>query len=101
MAVRYGYEPLKMDSHCDGSGATNSLDHALNCAVGGLVVRRHNEVLDVLCDLSAMAWGESAVRKEVWIVEPEEEGTGQKGCWPTWWCEGCGSGKRTRRLTFA
>ena len=39
-----------------------------------MVIRRHNEVVDVLCDLSAKAWGESAVRKEVVIVEPEEEG---------------------------
>ncbi|CEM17529.1 unnamed protein product [Vitrella brassicaformis CCMP3155] len=74
MAIRYAYEPPKMPTHCDGCGAAYSLDHALNCGVGGLVIRRHNEVVDVLCDLSAKAWGESAVRKEVVIVEPEEEG---------------------------
>ncbi|CEM23962.1 unnamed protein product, partial [Vitrella brassicaformis CCMP3155] len=80
MAIRYAYEPPKMPTHCDGCGAAYSLDHALNCGVGGLVIRRHNEVVDVLCDLSAKAWGESAVRKEVVIVEPEEEGEeGEKG----------------------
>ncbi|CEL99221.1 unnamed protein product [Vitrella brassicaformis CCMP3155] len=72
MAIRYAYERPKMPTHCDGCGATYSLDHALNCGVGGLVIRRHNEVVDVLCDLSAKAWGESAVRKEGVIVEPEE-----------------------------
>ncbi|CEM24650.1 unnamed protein product [Vitrella brassicaformis CCMP3155] len=76
MAIRYAYEPPKMPTHCDGCGAPYSLDHALNCGVGGLVIRRQNDVVDVLCDLSAEAWGESAVRKEVVIVEPEE---GEKG----------------------
>ena len=73
MAIRYGYEPPKIDPHCDGCGAQNSLEHALNCKTGGLVIRRHDEVVDVLCDLSAKAWEPSAVKKEVVIVRSEED----------------------------
>ena len=78
MAIRYGYEPPKIDSYCDGCAAEYSLEHALNCRVGGLVTRRHDETVNVLCDMTATAYGQSAVKKEVTLVRSGEE-EGQEG----------------------
>jgi len=41
--------------------------------VRGNVIFRHTEVLDVLCDISAQAFGASAVRKEVVLMEGDGE----------------------------
>ena len=45
------------------------VQHALNCKKGGLVIRRHDEVRDVLGDLCAQAWGNTAVKREVVLRE--------------------------------
>ncbi|CEM27715.1 unnamed protein product [Vitrella brassicaformis CCMP3155] len=74
MAIRYAYEPPKMPTHCDGCGAAHALNYGVGGWVGWLVIRRHHEVVDVLCDLSAKAWGESAARKEVVVIVETEEG---------------------------
>uniref|UniRef100_A0A1X7VJI9 Uncharacterized protein n=1 Tax=Amphimedon queenslandica TaxID=400682 RepID=A0A1X7VJI9_AMPQE len=42
-------------SLCDGCGATFSTVHALDCRKAGLVSQRHNEICDLLCDLSSIA----------------------------------------------
>jgi len=39
-------KPLLNPSVCDGCGALYSVEHVLDCRVGGLVTRRHNEVRD-------------------------------------------------------
>ncbi len=78
LAVRYGYEPPDIQPKCDGCGAQNSLEHALNCTVGGNVIRRHNELLDCLCDMASYAFGESAVKKEVLMGPKKKEKEGVK-----------------------
>ena len=35
----------------------NSLDHALICRKGSLIIPRHNEVRDAVSDLAALVWG--------------------------------------------
>ena len=35
-----------------------SVEHALDCRVGGLVCQRHNEVHNAVCDLASLAWGQ-------------------------------------------
>ena len=53
---------LSLSSVCDGCGAPLSIGHALDCRFGGLVTRRHNEVLDAFGDLASLVW--SPVVKE-------------------------------------
>jgi hypothetical protein len=47
-----------------GCGAPFTLQHALGCKCGGLVIFRHNEIKDELVHMSAKAFTPSAVRDE-------------------------------------
>jgi hypothetical protein len=56
LSMRYR-RPLKnLPSSCDGCGETFSIDHALNCKKGGLIILRHNEIRDAVGDLASIAW---------------------------------------------
>ena len=44
LAIRYQKPLLQMPGICDGCGAPFSLEHWLNRADGGNLIRRHNEV---------------------------------------------------------
>ena len=57
LALRYRKPLLNVPSGCDGCGAPFSLDHALVCRKGGLIIQRHNEVRDAVGDLAALVWG--------------------------------------------
>ena len=56
LALRYRKHLLNVPSGCDGCGAPFSLDHALVCRKGGLIIQRHNEVRDAVGDLAALVW---------------------------------------------
>jgi len=45
LTLRYQKPFLSVPSSCDGCGAPFSLDHALICRKGGLIIQRHNEVI--------------------------------------------------------
>ena len=62
IAMRYGLPLKAFPSKCDGCGSAFDFPHALSCKNGGLISLRHNEVRDVLGDLSSLAW--SNVQKE-------------------------------------
>ena len=57
LALRYRKPLLNVPSNCDGCGSPFSLDHALICRKGGLIIQRHNEVRDAVGDLAALVWG--------------------------------------------
>ncbi|KAI5735626.1 hypothetical protein M8J77_020728 [Diaphorina citri] len=64
-----------MPLSCDGCGERSFiLDHALCCKTGGLITRRHNQVRDLMGELSQKAWGHV-------VVEPiiTEEAPGLRG----------------------
>lgn len=47
-ALRYGRSIVRMPPLCDGCGGELSVQHALDCRKGGLVIHRHNEIRDSL-----------------------------------------------------
>ena len=57
LPLRYRKLLLNLSRVCDGCGALFSVEHALDCRVGGLVTRRYNEVRDAIGDLAAVAKG--------------------------------------------
>ena len=69
LSLRYGLKPATLPSTCDGCGARFSVQHALECASGGLVIMRHNELRDELSALASRALKPSAVRDEP-IITP-------------------------------
>jgi hypothetical protein len=42
--LRYSLSPLGLPLKCDGCGDEFSINHALKCKYGGLIILRHNEV---------------------------------------------------------
>ena len=53
---------------------TFTLQHALDCKTGGLVIQRHNEVWDCLGDMAAQVW--SQVVREPIVKEAESKADG-------------------------
>ena len=56
LAMRYSKPLLRLPGTCDGCGKAFSLDHGLNCPNGSNVIRRHNEVHDVVGQLASTAY---------------------------------------------
>ena len=73
LALRYRKPLLGLPPYCDGCGSPFSFDHALDCWVGELVGRRHNEVRDAIDDLASLVWGQ--VQREPIICEVTVDGT--------------------------
>ena len=44
--LRYGLQPRRLPTHCDGCGDPFSVAHAMSCKVGGLIHGRHNDLRD-------------------------------------------------------
>ena len=76
LAMRYAKPLLQLPSICDGCGAKFSLDHGLNCANGGNLIQRHNEVRDVTGQLAALAFPH--VTREP-VVKESGSGAGEGG----------------------
>ena len=75
MAVRYGWRPKNLPQRCS-CGAENSIQHAMDCKLGGFIHMRHNRVRDLFADLLRKA-GCKAVQTEMQLLpdEGELEGT--------------------------
>ena len=58
LALHYRKPLLDLLPFYDGCGAPFTVEHSLDCHVGGLVGRRHNEVRDAVGDLASLAWGQ-------------------------------------------
>ena len=69
-------DPTDLPSKCVGCGASLTLQHALDCKVGGLVIQRHNEIRDCIEDIAAQVWTQ-VVREP--IVREAETQVGDSG----------------------
>eukprot|EP00957_Ditylum_brightwellii_P008930 676140-Ditylum_brightwellii.AAC.1 len=65
--MRLGCGPTDLPKHCDGYQKKISLQHALNCKVGGLVATQHNEVQNELVRVSTQAYSKSVVHDKPYI----------------------------------
>ena len=71
LALRYRKPLLNLPAFCDDCGSSFSVEHALDCRVGGLVGQCHNEVRDAVCDLATLVW--SQVQKEPIVCEASHD----------------------------
>lgn len=73
--LRYARSPPDLPTQCDGCLKNFSVRHALECKIGGLVLSRHDEIRDEICDLASRALKPSSVRDEpkIHLSRPQEE----------------------------
>jgi hypothetical protein len=74
LAMRYGDAPPDLPIDCDGCGAPFTLQHALGCKCGGLVIFRHNEIRDEIAEMCTTAFSPAAVRDEP-LIHPGRDAT--------------------------
>ena len=48
--LRYARTPLDLPPTCDGCGAPFSVEHGKTCKKGGLIIKRHDEIRDMLTE---------------------------------------------------
>ena len=82
MRRRYGLALQDLPCKCDGCGAKFTVEHALACKKGGLVVGRHDEVKAELGSIAMQALGSNRVRDEPKIqtghaTNPDSSATSQ------------------------
>jgi hypothetical protein len=65
--LRYGWKPVSLCERCDGCNAPFTVEHALGCKKGGLVVQRHDDTRDEAGALAAMALTTSRISYEPYI----------------------------------
>ena len=64
LRIRYGLDPLNLQSECDGCYQRFSVEHALSCKKGGLITIRHDDIKGEWHQLCAMALKPSAISDE-------------------------------------
>ena len=64
LRIRYGNPIPELPQKCDGCGANFSVDHALTCHKGGLILQRHNDLAKEWSALCSQALTPTAVTAE-------------------------------------
>lgn len=64
LRLRYNLKHVDMPANCDGCGKTMTVEHALQCKVGGLVHVRHNDVADEFRHLCGCAFSFGKVERK-------------------------------------
>ena len=82
LCLRYGLMPQDIPVTCDGCGKKFSIEHALSCPKGGLVIARHDEAAKDWGALGSWALVPSAITYELKInsrtVQGERNGDGAR-----------------------
>ena len=76
--LRYGWKPVGLCERCDGCNAPFTVEHALGCKKGGLVVQRHDDARDEAGALAAMALTSSRVSYEPYIYHGRDVSATQR-----------------------
>ena len=74
--LRYGDTPPHLPAKCDGCGVPFTVDHALHCSRGGLIIRRHNDIRDEFYQLCTIATQPSSCTVEPLIHRGRPLGQG-------------------------
>ena len=72
LRLRYGFQPAALPKRCDGCQQKFSVEHALSCRKGGLILLRHNEVAEEWSRMCSAAHTPSAVSHEPLIPTSED-----------------------------
>mmetsp|Transcript_4493 Transcript_4493/g.9665 ORF Transcript_4493/g.9665 Transcript_4493/m.9665 type:complete len:151 (+) Transcript_4493:354-806(+) len=64
LRIRFGLTPLHLPDHYDGFSSPFTMEHAMQCRQGGLILQRHNNVAGEWHMLCAEALKPSAVTDE-------------------------------------
>ena len=64
LRLRFGLDPLHLPDRCDGCSQPFTVEHAMQCRQGGLILQRHNDVAGEWHMLCAEALKPSAVTDE-------------------------------------
>ena len=91
LAIRYGYEPSRMPSICDGCGVPFSLQHGLDCHKGGLIKRGHNDLRDADAKLADLAWGGVVIEP---VLVPADDQNSRPALQADWSARGVWEGNR-------
>ncbi len=78
MALRYGWIPANFPQKCS-CGSDNSIQHALDCKLGGFIHLRHNRLRDLFADMLKKA-GCKAIQIEQQLLPDEGELQGAPKC---------------------
>jgi hypothetical protein len=68
VALRYARSPPRLHATCDGCGQNFTINHALKCKAGGLIISRHNEFRNCNADLLGKS-GLTQIKIEPFIKE--------------------------------
>ena len=74
--MRFGLKLQDLQKKCDGCGCRFTVEHALQCKQGGLVVGRHNEIRDEAGAIAIQALSPNRVRDEPKIVTSSHNSPG-------------------------
>ena len=74
VCLRYNLGVNNLPSWCDGCGQAFTVNHALSCKKGGLIIMRHNEVRDTIGDIASLLWNN--VTREPVIRDAEQNPAG-------------------------
>ena len=72
LAVRFDMTPSHLPPKCDGCSQKFSVEHALSCKRGALILQRHNDVAEEWHRLSAQAFTPGSVSNEPYIYTQTE-----------------------------
>jgi hypothetical protein len=71
LRMRFGMKPNNLPERCDGCGDPFSVDHAMSCRKGGLVIHRHDDVAGEWHQLCASALSPTKVSDEPLIPQSQ------------------------------